>query len=87
MEAGCDLLAYDVVESANNIVKGILQAGIRARLSGTMKKASMGFSTEAEKSIVSEAKRLGKNVGLGLTNLTRRLFSGRAVTISPGSHS
>jgi hypothetical protein len=34
IEAGCDLLAYDVVESVNNIVKGILQAAIWARLSG-----------------------------------------------------
>jgi hypothetical protein len=76
IEAGCDLLAYDVVESVNNIVKSILHAAIWARLSGTMERASAGFGTEAEKSIVAEAKRLGKKVGPGLTKLTRRLVLG-----------
>jgi hypothetical protein len=72
IEAGAELLAYDVVESVNNILKSIFQAAIWTGIPSTLKKASAKFGDEASKSIINEAGRLGKNVGPALTKWARR---------------
>ena len=76
IEAGQELLAYDLIESANNILKGIFQAAIWTRISDAAKDAGDAFTDEALKSVVAEAKRLGKNVGPALSKWTRRLILG-----------
>jgi hypothetical protein len=76
IEAGQQLLAYDLIESTNNILKGIFQAAIWARIADTAKDAGEAFADEALKSIVVEAKRLGKNVGPALSKWIRRLILG-----------
>jgi hypothetical protein len=75
IELGKQELAYDVVESFNNVLKRILEAAIWARVSATANKATTMFAAEAEKSIVKEAKMMGQNVGPGLRKLVRRLIT------------
>ena len=72
MEAGAELLAYDVVESVNNILKSIFRAAVWTGIPETVKEASTKFAAEARKSVVKEAGRLGKNVGPGVTKWIRR---------------
>jgi hypothetical protein len=72
IDAGAELLAYDVVESVNNILKSIFQVAIWTGIPSTLSKAGAKFGAEANKSIVTEAGRLGKNVGPALTKWARR---------------
>jgi hypothetical protein len=72
VDAGAELLAYDVVESVNNILKGIFRAAVWTGIPGTAKEAGAKFVTEARKSIVKEAGRVGKNVGPGITKWAKR---------------
>jgi hypothetical protein len=76
IEAGEELLAYDLVESINNILKGIFQAAIWVRISATVKEAGDAYTEAALRSVVTEAKRLGKNTGPALSKWTRRLILG-----------
>jgi hypothetical protein len=72
VDAGAELLAYDVVESVNNILKSIFRAAVWTGIPGTAKEAGAKFVTEARKSIVKEAGRVGKNVGPGITKWAKR---------------
>lgn len=81
IQAGQELLAYDLVESVNNILKSIFQAAIWMRITSTAKEAGNAFTNEALKSVVGEAERLGKNVGPALSRWTRRLTIGAVGTI------
>ena len=76
IEAGQELLAYDLVESINNILKGIFQAAIWSRIYATAKEAGNAYTEAALKSIVTEAKQLGKHTGPALSKWTRRLILG-----------
>ncbi len=76
IEARKELLAYDLLESVNNILKALFQAAIWVRISATAKEAGGAFTTEARKSIIKEAGRLGKRVGPALSKWTRRLALG-----------
>ena len=76
IEDGKELLAFDVVESANNVLKAIFQAAIWERIWTTAKEAATAFGTEAHKSIIKEAARLGKNIGPALTKWTTRFVMG-----------
>ncbi len=78
IEAGQELLAYDLMESINNILKGIFQAAIWTRISDKVSEAGGAFTDEALESIVAEARRLGKDVGPALSKWTRRLILGGA---------
>jgi hypothetical protein len=89
IEARHSLLAEDVLESVNNILKataeGLLvcatpgKAAAKA-IGSTAKETAAGFASEARKSIVEEGKRLGKGTGPALTKWGKRmLFGGSAV--------
>jgi hypothetical protein len=72
VKAGLELLAYDVVESVNNILKSIFEVAIWTGIPTTLKKAGAKFNTEAQKSIITEAGRIGKHVGPTITKWAKR---------------
>jgi hypothetical protein len=89
IEAGFALLAEDVLESINNILKATAEGllvcatpGIAAAraIGSAAKETAAGFASEARKSIVDEGKRLGKGTGPALTKWGKRiLFGGSAI--------
>jgi hypothetical protein len=89
IEAGYALLAEDVLESINNILKATAEGllicatpGIAAAraIGSAAKETAAGFASEARKSIVDEGKRLGKGTGPALTKWGKRiLFGGPAI--------
>jgi hypothetical protein len=91
IEAGYALLAEDVLESINNILKATAEGLLVCATSGkaaakaigsTAMETAAGFASEARKSIVDEGKRLGKGTGPALTKWGKRILS--AGLPSPG---
>jgi hypothetical protein len=74
IESGNDLLAYDVLESVNNILKGAFRALLWTKIPATLGEAAHKFNDAARKSVVHESERLGKGVGPALTKWGKRAF-------------
>ncbi len=76
-----ELLEEDVLESMNNIFKALaskLVASLHG-ISSTANEAVAEFSSEARKSVVDEARTLGKGTGPALTKWTKRILLGGSV--------
>lgn len=81
IEAGKEELAYDVIESLNNILKLIATAALwgwqagkpgATWISDTAKQGKTEFLSEARKSVVNEFEQAGKAVGPGVRKLLSR---------------
>ncbi|MGB6325696.1 MAG: hypothetical protein WBG11_07955 [Methylocella sp.] len=92
IEAGYALLAEDVLESINNILKataeGLLVCATSSKaaakaIGSTAKETAAGFASEARKSIVDEGKRLGKGTGPALTKWGKRILFSGATAAAP----
>ncbi|MGA9215908.1 MAG: hypothetical protein WBZ54_11760 [Methylocella sp.] len=92
IEAGYALLAEDVLESINNILKataeGLLVCATSSKaaakaIGATAKETAAGFASEARKSIVDEGKRLGKGTGPALTKWGKRILFSGATAAAP----
>ena len=91
-EAGYALLAEDVLESINNILKATAEGLLVCATSGkaaakaigsTAKETAAEFASEARKSIVDEGKRLGKGTGPALTKWGKRIFFWGSTAAAP----
>ena len=72
IKAGNDLLAYDVIESVNNILKRIVEAALKAKaaagsaargVGSTVGQAAQVYAAGASKGFIQEAKRQGPKDG------------------------
>jgi hypothetical protein len=83
VEAGMKLLAADVLESINNILKRIVEAVLAAKsklasflngIGSAAKEAIKQYGEKARQSIIKEAGRLGDETGPAITKLAKCLF-------------
>ncbi|RAI36408.1 hypothetical protein CH340_03115 [Rhodoplanes serenus] len=78
LEAGMDALAVDLLESVNNVLKAVVEAALaaKARLGPIGSRAAEEYLKQADKSLVTEAGRLGDQTGPALVRLVKRLAIG-----------
>jgi hypothetical protein len=88
IQAGYDLLAYDVVESVNNILKRIVEAALKAKavtgaaargVGSTVGQAAQVYAAGANKAFIQAAKRQGPKDGQQIFKWLRRVVVGAAI--------
>ncbi|RAI44433.1 hypothetical protein CH341_09180 [Rhodoplanes roseus] len=83
LDDAMDALAFDVLESINNILKSLVEPllGAAVGTGAAVKRYAKGFLTEADKSVEKQFKQWGKDVGPALDHLLKKL---KKVTVYGG---